>query len=310
MTCDVNQRLGAMCFGEFFGMFLLVLFGTATVAVTVLFNAHAGLLQVAIVWGLGVTLAIYATRHLSCAHLNPAVSLGMVLAGRMRGRLLPWYWTSQVLGALLAGAAVLMLFGGAITQYESAHGIIRGSPESIQTAMMFGEYFPNPGFATSGLGVTLGTAMLAEALGTFLLVTMIFVLTEGCNVGRPGDGLAPVFIGATVTAVISIIAPLTQAGINPARDFGPRLVSYLAGWKTVAIPGPHGGFFWVYIAASLIGGASAAVCFRYLVAPLMGEQRLRVSTAIQARQGHEEPTDAIAVRVGPETEAARTSHSH
>ena len=207
MTCDTVKGLPAMCFGEFLGTFLLVLFGTGSVAVAVLFQAHAGLLQVAVVWGIGVSLAIYATRHLSCAHLNPAVSLGMVLASRMRFRLLPWYWGSQLLGGIAAGGMVFSLFHGAITDYEALHQITRGSPESVQTAMMFGEYFPNPGFAASGLGVGLGTAMLAEALGTFLLVIMIFALTEGCNIGRPGNGLAPVFIVATVTAIISFIAP-------------------------------------------------------------------------------------------------------
>jgi glycerol uptake facilitator protein len=273
MKCDSTKRLGAMCFGEFLGTFLLVLFGTGAVAVAVLFQAHAGLWQVAAAWGIGVALAIYATRHLSCAHLNPAVSLGMVLAGRMRMKLLPWYWGAQLLGGIAAGGMVLLLFQGVIAQYEAAHQIVRGSGESVRTAMMFGEYFPNPGFVASGIEVSMGTAMLAEALGTFLLVTMIFALTEGCNVGRPSDTMAPLFIGATVTAVIAFVAPLTQAGINPARDFGPRLVSYLAGWGNVAIPGPHGGFFWVYIMAPLIGGAGAAAVFRFLMAPLMSGRR-------------------------------------
>lgn len=269
MNCTTTADLKAMCLGEFIGTFLLVLFGTASVAVAVLFNAYAGLLQVAAVWGIGVTLAIYATRHLSCAHLNPAVSLGMVLAGRMNPRLLPWYWCAQLVGGVAAGATLLLLFGGAIAEFEHVHGIVRGAPESVQTGMMFGEYFPNPGFAASGLGVTLGTAMLAEGIGTLLLVTMIFALTEGCNVGRPDDGAAPVFIGATVAAIIAIIAPLTQAGLNPARDFGPRLVAYLAGWGGTAIPGPHGGFFLVYVVAPLVGGAVSALCFRYGLAPLM-----------------------------------------
>ncbi len=69
--------------GEFIGTFILVFFGCGSVAVTVLFSAHVGLFQVAIVWGIGVALAIYATRHLSCAHLNPAVSIAMVVAKRM-----------------------------------------------------------------------------------------------------------------------------------------------------------------------------------------------------------------------------------
>ena len=70
-----------------------------------------------------------------------------------------------------------------------------------------------------------GRSFLGELLGTFLLVLLIFALTEGCNVGRPDHAHAPVFNGLTVTALICLLAPLTQAGLNPARDFGPRLVA-------------------------------------------------------------------------------------
>jgi len=113
-------KYAACCFGEFFGTFLLVFFGTSIVAVSVLFNAPSGLVQVAMVWGLGVTLAIYATRHLSCAHLNPAVSLGMVLAGRMRPQLLFPYWACQLLGGVAAGGCVLLIFHTPIAGYEAA----------------------------------------------------------------------------------------------------------------------------------------------------------------------------------------------
>jgi glycerol uptake facilitator protein len=259
----------ATYFGEFLGTFLLVFIGTSAVAVAVLFNALVGLLQVAAVWGLGVTLAIYATRHLSCAHLNPAVSLGMVLAGRMRPRLLMPYWASQLLGGIFAGATVLLLFHTSISGFEVAHNIVRGSPESVRTAMLFGEYFPNPDISKQWFEVSISTAMLVEGAGTFILVTMIFLLTEGCNVGRPSEGSSPIFIGGTVAAMIAIMAPLTQTGINPARDFGPRIIAYLAGWGSIAIPGPKGGFFWVYIAAPLFGGAAAAACFRFVIAPFM-----------------------------------------
>jgi len=297
MKCETTDRLAAMCFGEFLGTFMLVLFGTGAVAVTVLFKAHVGLLQVAAVWGIGVTLAIYATRHLSCAHLNPAVSLGMVLAKRMRACLLPWYMASQLLGAIAAGGVVILLFGDSIANYEAVHQITRGTPASVQTAMMFGEYFPNPGFAEVSPVVTTGTAAIAEGLGTFLLVMLIFVLTEGCNVGRPADGATPVFIGAAVAAIISIVAPLTQAGLNPARDFGPRLVAYLAGWDAVAIPGPRGGFFTVYILAPFLGGAIAAICFRFVVSRLMGG---RVKT-VCGQYGSSDASDR--------SEADPTSHS-
>lgn len=268
------KKYAAVCFGEFFGTFVLVFFGTSTVAVSVLFNAPSGLVQVALVWGVGVTLAICATRHLSCAHLNPAVSLGMVLARRMRPQLLLPYWACQLLGAIVAGLCVLLLFHTPIAGYEAAHSIVRGSPESVRTAMLFGEYFPNPGFPIPWFKLSLSTAMVVEGLGTFLLMTMIFFLTDGCNVGRPGDALAPVFIGGSVAALIAVLGPLTQAGLNPARDFGPRLVAFLSGWGQLAIPGPRGGFFWVYIAAPLAGGAMAAFVFRYLIVPLMTAKEL------------------------------------
>jgi len=259
----------ATYFGEFLGTFLLVFIGTSAVAVAVLFDALVGLAQVAAVWGLGVTLAIYATRHLSCAHLNPAVSLGMVIAGRMSPRLLLPYWASQLLGGILAGIVVLLIFNTSIAGYETANAIIRGQQGSQNTAMLFGEYFPNPGFGIPWFKVSLSTAMLTEGIGAFILVMMIFLLTEGCNIGRPSEGASPIFIGGTVAALLAITAPLTQTGINPARDFGPRIVAYLAGWGHIAIPGPKGGFFWVYILAPLMGGTAAAVCFRLIIAPLM-----------------------------------------
>ncbi|MFH1853885.1 MAG: MIP family channel protein [Candidatus Omnitrophota bacterium] len=255
-------------FGEFFGTFLLVFFGCSSVAVSVLFKAHMGLFQIAAVWGMAVTLAIYATRHLSCAHINPAVSIAMVAARRMSIKKLPVYLLAQFSGAFLAGVFIYLLFSGSINNFESTHNIIRGHANSISTAMIFGEYFPNPS-SSSICSVSLLNAFFAEAFGTFLLVSMIFLLTEGCNVGKPNNEFAPILIGVTVTAIISILAPLTQAGINPARDFGPRLFSYFAGWKYIAIPGPKGGFFTVYILGPIIGGVVSALLFTKLIQPLM-----------------------------------------
>lgn len=244
--------------GETLGTFLLVLFGCGSVAVSVLFNAFHGLLQIALVWGIGVTLAIYLTRHLSCAHLNPAVSLAMVVSKRMSARKLLVYLIGQFTGAILAGITIYLLFSPSITAYESAHGIVRGTWESVNTAKMFGEYYSSPG---SSAVVSLPLAMGAEAFGTFLLLLMIFALSEGCNVGRPDNTLTPMFIGLTVTAVICLIAPLTQAGLNPARDFGPRLVAWAAGWGDAAFPDKIGGFFFVYILAPIVGGSLASLFF-------------------------------------------------
>lgn len=254
--------------GELVGTFLLVFIGCSSVAVSVLFSAHAGLFQVAAIWGLGVTIAIYATRHLSCAHLNPAVSLAMVLGRRMSLDRLPVYLLAQFAGSFIAAALLYLLFADSIAQFESINGILRGSPRSVQTAQIFGEFYPNPGAGAAGMVTTMG-AFVAEATGTFILVLAIFSLTEGCNLGRPSDTLSPLFIGVTVTLLISIIAPLTQAGFNPARDLSPRLFAWLAGWGSAAFPDQHGGFLTVYLLGPLAGAVSASLLFTCLVEPMM-----------------------------------------
>jgi glycerol uptake facilitator protein len=260
------MRFSREFIGETLGTFILVLFGCGSVAVSILFDGYSGLLQIAMVWGIGVALAIYLTRHLSCAHLNPAVSIAMVAAGRMTVRKLPVYLLAQFFGAILAGIAIYLLFSPSISVYENTHGIIRGTPESIKTARMFGEFYKN---MDSLAIVSMPLAIGAEAFGTFLLLMMIFALTEGCNIGRPDNAIAPVFIGLTVTSVICLIAPLTQAGLNPARDFGPRLVAWFTGWSDAAFPDKTGGFLFVYILAPVIGGIFASLFFVHILEPAM-----------------------------------------
>ncbi|MFV0271577.1 MAG: MIP/aquaporin family protein [Macellibacteroides fermentans] len=252
--------------GEFLGTFILVLFGCGSVASSVLFGEYNSIFQIGIVWGIGVMLAIYLTRHLSCAHLNPAVSVAMVISKRMLASKLPVYLSAQFLGAVLAGGVVFMLFSPSIEAYESSRGIVRGTEASIETAKMFGEFYSYPG---SKAVVSMKLAMGAEAFGTFLLLLLIFALTEGCNVGRPSDTVAPVFIGLAVTSIICLLAPLTQAGLNPARDFGPRIVAWLTGWGSAAFPDNNGGFFFVYILAPVVGGTAASLFFLHIIEPLM-----------------------------------------
>lgn len=250
--------------GEFLGTFILVLFGCGSVAVSVLFDGYQGILQIALAWGLGVTLAIYLTRHICCAHLNPAVSIAMVISKRMSADRLPTYIIAQTIGAFVAGLALYVLFSSTISSFEQNQNIIRGSVESAKVAKIFGEYY-----AIGGQGISLPLAMGSEAFGTFLLLLLIFALTEGCNVGKPSNATAPVFIGLTVTSIICLIAPLTQAGLNPARDFGPRMVAWIFGWGKAAFPDQQGGFFLVYMLAPVIGGILAALFFTKLLEPAM-----------------------------------------
>lgn len=254
--------------GEFLGTFILTLFGCSCVAVAVLFGEYGSIFQVGIVWGLGVTLAIFLTRNICCAHLNPAVTVSMMVAGRMNPKQVPAYLAAQFLGAILAGFVLYVLFSASIATYESSHEIVRGTIASVDTARMFGEFYPNPGDSAVAT-VSLPLAFGAEAFGTFLLVLFIFALTEDCNVGRLSVSLQPLFIGLTVSSIIFFIAPLTQAGLNPARDAGPRLVAYLAGWGSAALPDAVGGWFWVYVLAPVMGGCLAALFFKSVVEPEM-----------------------------------------
>ena len=100
--------------------------------------------------------------------------------------------------------------------------------------------------------VTSSVAFFAEALGTGILAFVIFASTHPKNKTMK-DGFIPPIIGLTVGSLIAVIAPLTQAGFNPARDFGPRIVAFLAGWKTVAFKG-----CWVYILAPILGAPIGA----------------------------------------------------
>jgi glycerol uptake facilitator protein len=266
--------LRAAIAGEVLGTFLLVLFGTGSVACAVLTGALEGLWQVAVVWGFGVTLAIYCSAALSGAHLNPAVSLAFAMLrpkGFPANRLLP-YWIAQLGGAILAGLAVWAAFAPFLARFEAREGLVRGAPGSERAAMVFGEYFPNPALFGTGpeaaaLVSPLG-ALLVEAFGTAILVLVIFALSDPDNAAAPAPTLVPFFVGFTVAVLIGLFAPITQAGWNPARDFGPRLVALLAGFGTIAIPGPQGGF-WIYIVGPLLGGLIGGSLYERLIRPLL-----------------------------------------
>jgi glycerol uptake facilitator protein len=247
--------------GEFIGTFLMVFFGVGVVVTTTIFGASTGPFQIALTWGVAIALAIYATRHLSNAHFNTAVSLAMVISGRMPARKLPVYIIAQLLGAIAAAGMLFLLMGPSIAQAVEAAGGW-GEPSGISSVFL--GVWPNNADAL----VSAPLAFVVEMLGTFLLIVMIFSLTEGANLGRPDSNLAPLFIGLTVSALIVVLAPLTNAGINPARDLGPRIVGALAGWGDFA-------FSWdiilVYVLAPLVGGLLAALVLMFVIEPLEGK---------------------------------------
>jgi glycerol uptake facilitator protein len=260
-----SNGLWRECVAEVLGTFILVLFGAGSVHVAVLTGAQSGPWQVAVGWGIAVALAIYAVGAVSGAHINPAMTLAFTVFRRFPVRKLVPYVLAQLVGAFIAAAALYALFGGVIAQFETAHQLVRGQPGSELSAMVYGEYFPNPAIFRTPEAVPEWTAMLGEGLGTAMLAFFVFALTDRHNPGRPGGALFPLLIGLAVAIIISIVAPLTQAGLNPARDFGPRLFSYLAGWGGIAIPGPRGGFLAVYVLSPLVGGVIGAAGYEFLL---------------------------------------------
>jgi glycerol uptake facilitator protein len=277
-----TSSLPAKCVAEALGTFILVFFGLGAVHAAVLTGAQSGLWQVAIVWGIGVMLAVYIVGAISGAHINPAITVSLAAWGRFSWRHVAPYVGSQFVGAFIAAAVLFVFFQSFLDTREKDKGIVRGGPGSEITAMCYGEYFPNPSLLTTppqkpyspvehdrlNAHVSELTACLAEVVGTLLLALVVFALTDERNGAAPAARLGPVFIGLAVAVLISVIAPLTQACFNPARDFGPRLFAYWAGWGEIAIPGPRGGFFTVYILSpilgAVLGGAVYAVVRRSL----------------------------------------------
>lgn len=260
------------CFAELLGTGILVFFGIGSVHVAVLSGMQSGIWQIAIVWALAVTLSVYAVGAISGAHLNPAVTIALWLVADFPFRKVIPYIISQLAGAIIAAAILYVLFAGVIDTFEKQHKIVRGQPGSERSAMIYGEYFPNPDVRDAKGWkddvVSIPQAMLMEAICTAFLLLMIMALTDPKNKGNAGSLLAPLFIGLTVATCISLAAPLTQACFNPARDFGPRLVAWFVGWDRIAIPGPRGGFFTVYILAPIIGGIAGAALYRWFIAPV------------------------------------------
>lgn len=232
---------------EAIGTFLIVFIGTGSVMSAIFTDSLVGLFQIASVWIIAVTIAICTTASISGAHLNPAISIAFAAVRPSESfnwnKVLP-YSISQCLGAVLGSWLNLVLYGSSIAAFEAKNNILRSTVSGIASAKAFGEYFVSP--------VTITTAFFAESIGTTILAFVIFALTHPKNETMK-SGFVPPLIGLTVGGLISVLAPLTQAGFNPARDFGPRIVAWFAGWKTVAFTNS-----WLYIVAPIIGAVCGA----------------------------------------------------
>ncbi|CFW66365.1 TPA: MIP/aquaporin family protein [Yersinia enterocolitica] len=257
MSQTASSTLKDQCIAEFLGTALLIFFGVGCVAALKLAGASFGQWEISIIWGLGVAMAIYLTAAISGAHLNPAVTIALWLFACFdRRKVLP-YIVAQVAGAFCAAALVFGLYYNLFIDFEQTHQIARGSVESLNLAGIFSTY-PNP-------HISVFQAFLVETVITAILMCLILALTDDGN-GIPRSPLAPLLIGILIAVIGGSMGPLTGFALNPARDFGPKLFAYFAGWGEVAFTGGRDiPYFLVPIFGPIVGALVGAFGYRALI---------------------------------------------
>jgi glycerol uptake facilitator protein len=238
---------------EAFGTFLILTFGAGVVAMVVLFGhgipgeiVHGGFSNINWAWGLAVTMAIYATARISGAHLNPAVTLALAV---FRG--FPWhkvvpYSLAQTVGAFL-GAAVVYL------NYRPA--FLRADPYLSRTAGVFATFPAFPEVPMAGF--------FDQVLGTALLIIIIFAISDEHNL-PPSANLSPVLVGLGVVLIGMSFGGMHGYAINPARDFGPRLFTVVAGFQNNGLT-DGSNIFIVPLVGPLIGGVLGGTLYELCV---------------------------------------------
>jgi aquaporin Z len=213
---------------EALGTAILVLFGCGS---AVLMGANIGMTGISLAFGLAIVAAAYGLGAISGAHLNPAVSLGMVMAGRMTPAEFAAYAVAQVFGAMV-GAGILYLIASGKADYSIA---TNGLGQNGFGPGYLGEY-------------SLTSALVFEAVMTFLFVTVILGATAK---GAPG-AMAGLAIGLTLAAIHLVGINVTGVSVNPARSIGPA----------VFVGGQAMAQLWVFILAPLAGGALAGLVYK------------------------------------------------
>lgn len=215
---------------EFIGTFWLVLGGCGSAILAGKFeDVGIGLLGISCAFGLTVLTMAYAIGHISGCHLNPAVSVGLCVAGRFPAKSLVPYIVVQVMGAIVAGGALLIIASG-----KAGFDVSNG-------------------FASNGYGEhSLGKYSMLAGLVTEIVMTMMFlVIILGATDKRAPAGFAPIAIGLGLTLIHLISIPVTQTSVNPARSTGVAV--YVGGWAIAQL--------WLFWVAPIIGGVVGALVY-------------------------------------------------
>ncbi len=218
---------------EFIGTFWLVLGGCGSAVLAATFpHTGIGFAGVALAFGLTVLTMAFAIGHISGAHLNPAVTFGLVAGGRFKAADLPAYVVAQVLGAVIA-AALLYYIASGHPGFDPAAGLANNG---------YGAHSPG--------GYSLGACFATEVVMTFMFLVIILGATDA----RASAGFAPIAIGLGLTLIHLISIPVTNTSVNPARSTGPALI--VQGWTL--------GQLWLFWVAPLIGAGLAGLAYRTL----------------------------------------------
>lgn len=226
----MSRRMGA----EFLGTFWLVFGGCgAAVLAAGVPDVGIGWLGVSLAFGLTVLTMAYAVGHISGGHFNPAVTLGLWAGGRFPAGEIAQYWIAQVLGAIVAAAALYLIASGA-SDFSLAGGFASNG---------YGDHSPG--------GYSMTAALVAEILLTFFFLVIIMGATDD----RAPAGFAPIAIGLALTLIHLISIPVTNTSVNPARSTGQAL--FVGDWALMQL--------WLFWVAPLIGGAIGGLIYRQVI---------------------------------------------
>jgi glycerol uptake facilitator protein len=245
---------------EAIGVFIIIVFGDSASAMYFIYDpspyqhAYWG---VCIAWGLAVSMAVYTTGTITGAHVNPAVTIALAAFREFSWKKVVPYWIAQVIGGFVGAVIVYVLFAPVIDHFNATHHLTRVAGGAA------GVFFTHPGTAVTTLH-----AFIDEIVLTALLLFGVFAITEQYNEMAPMANSSALIIGLLVAVIGASMGYLEAWAINPARDFGPRLFAYFAGWNRAAFPSP-GDFWWVPIAGPLIGGVIGGGAYQMTIHPFL-----------------------------------------
>ncbi|MFB7738027.1 MIP/aquaporin family protein [Streptomyces sp. NPDC056112] len=268
------------CMAEFLGTLVLIAFGCGSVAMavaalpgsgrtegpTTFFISAGDWLLVGWGWAFGVAFGVYVAGGVSGAHINPAVTLAFAVR-----RKFPWakvvpYWISQVAGAFVGAAVVYAVYHDAINTFDQA---MKGPKTHGHTVASFSIFatFPAPYFHGGYWG-----PLVDQIVGTAFLVMLIVAVVDLRNTAVKAN-LGPLVIGFVVAAIGFSYGANAGYAINPARDFGPRLFTFFAGWGDLALPGSLAGSFshywWIPIVGPLVGGVVGVLVYDLFIGDVL-----------------------------------------